>query len=450
MANRPNVRMLNASSVDILNAIRNNASTNYKDYVPVATSDVEDIKTIGAVLMEFPALKNEFLSALVNRIGMVLITSKAYSNPWAMFKKGVLEFGDTVEEIFVEMAKGQQFDPAVAENELFKREMPDVRAAFHVMNKQTFYKTTVSNQMIKQAFTGADGVTNLINKIIEGLYKGAAYDEFMIMKYMLACNILDGRLVPVDIADTAVANMKSIVTTIKATSNNLEFLGSDYNVAGVYNATDKANQYLIVNTDFDAMMDVEVLASAFNMDKTTFAGHRILTDGFGKIDMARLRELFKDNTGLRNFSADELNALNAIPAIVVDENYFMIYDNLAEFDEQKNAQGLYWNYFYHTWQTYSVSPFSNAIVFTPADTSVVSVEITPANATITVGQSVALTANVTTTGFANKAVIYTSDDDCVKVDAYGKCTAVATGSATITATSVYDGSKTDTCTITVN
>ena len=134
MAVKPKIVTLSNSSVDVLNAIRNNATTVYKNYVPVATADDESIREIGAIIMDNPQLQNEFLNALVNRIGRVIITSKMYENPWSMFKKGLLEFGETIEEIFVNIAKPYQFDEAVAENNLFKREIPDVRSAFHIMN----------------------------------------------------------------------------------------------------------------------------------------------------------------------------------------------------------------------------------------------------------------------------------------------------------------------------
>ena len=136
MATTPKVVTLTNSSVDILNAIRNNATQNYRDYVPKSTPDAESIRQIGAIIMDYPALQNEFLSALVNRVGRVLITSKMYDNPWSFFKKGLLEFGESVEEIFVNIAKPFQYDPAVAETNVFKREIPDVRAAFHIMNYQ--------------------------------------------------------------------------------------------------------------------------------------------------------------------------------------------------------------------------------------------------------------------------------------------------------------------------
>lgn len=79
MPNIPSTNRLTASSVDILNAIRNSASANYRDYIPAASADAESIRTIGAIMMNYPLLQNEFLSALVNRIGRVLITSKGSS-----------------------------------------------------------------------------------------------------------------------------------------------------------------------------------------------------------------------------------------------------------------------------------------------------------------------------------------------------------------------------------
>ena len=143
-----------------------------------ATADSDSIREIGAVIMDYPALQNEFLSALVNRIGRVILTSKSYDNPWAMFKKGMLEFGESIEEVFVNIAKPFQYDPQIAESNVFKREIPDVRSAFHIMNYQKFYKATISNDQLRQAFLTIDGITDLIAKIVDAMYTGANYDEF--------------------------------------------------------------------------------------------------------------------------------------------------------------------------------------------------------------------------------------------------------------------------------
>lgn len=451
MATKPKVVTLTNSSVDILNVIRENASQNYRDYVPKATADADAIRQIGAVIMDYPNLQNEFLSALVNRIGRVLITSKMYSNPWAMFKKGLLEFGETIEEIFVNIAKPFQFDPAVAESEVFKREIPDVRAAFHIMNYQKFYKATISNDQLRQAFLSWEGITDLIAKIVDAMYTGANYDEFLTMKYLLARHILDGHMYPVQIPTVSTENMKTIVSDIKGISNAMEFLSTEYNLTGVATHTPKADQYMLINSKFDAVMDVEVLASAFNMEKAEFLGKRVLVDSFGKLDIARLSELFKDDPTYIEPTSDELTALDKIPAVIVDKDWFMIFDNYQNFTEQYNGQGLYWNYWYHVWKTFSVSPFANNALFVPGTPSVTSVTVTPANATVTKGQSIQLNATVKTTNFAPQSVTWSSDSDNATVDASGKVTLASTASGTIniTAKSTYDQNKTGKCVITV-
>lgn len=452
MATKPKIVTLTNSSVDILNVIRNNATVNYKNYVPVATADAESIREIGAIIMDSPQLQNEFLSALVNRIGRVLVTSKMYDNPWSMFKKGTLEFGETIEEIFVNIAKPFQFDPNVAETNLFKREIPDVRSAFHIMNYQKYYKTTIQNDQLRQAFLSWQGITDLIAKIVDSMYTGANYDEFQTMKYMLAKHILNGRMYPVTIPAVTEANMKSIVSTIKGVSNNYEFMSNKYNVAGVQNFSKKNDQYLLINSNFDATMDVEVLASAFNMDKTQFAGQRVLVDSFGSLDTERLNILFADDPTYTEISESDLQALDAIPCVLVDRDWFMIFDNFYNFTEQYNGEGLYWNYWYHVWKTFSVSPFANNALFIPGVPTVESVTISPANATVKAGQTISLSAVVQTEYFAPQSVNWTSDTEGVTVNKGGVVTVganVGAGTVTITATSTYDSGKSGTSTITV-
>lgn len=453
MAVKPKIRTLTNNSVAVLNAIRNSATVNYKNYVPVATADPESIRTIGAIIMDSPSLQNEFLNALYNRIGRVIVESKQWDNPWALFKKGVLEFGETIESVFVDMAKPFQYDPAVAENTIFKREIPNVRATFYVMNYQKFYKSTIQNNDLKMAFLSWDGITDLISKIVESMYTAANYDEFQVMKYMLAKQILIGRLYPADI-DTS--DIHTAVANIKAISNKLTFQTRKYNVAGVATHTKKEKQMVLMNADFDALVDVGVLASAFNMDKAEFMGKRILVESFGDIDNARLAELFADDPTYVAITDAELSALDDIPCIVVDEDYFQIYDNLNEFTEDYNGEGLYWNYWYHVWKTFGVSPFANAIMFLGATPTITSVTVSPATAVCEPGQNVSFSATVVTTNFAPQSVNWTVDSTAaglgVTIDAGGTVYVpddVDDIAITVTATSTFDDNADDTATLTV-
>lgn len=449
----PTTTNLTRSSVDILNAIRNNGTAYYRDYVPVASNTADSLREIGNVIMNYPTLQNEFLSALVNRIGRVLITSKMYRNPWAVFKKGEMLYGETIEEIFVNIAKPFEFDPAVAEQKVFKREIPDVRSAFHILNYQKFYKATISTEQLRQAFLSWQGVTDLIGKIVETMYTSANYDEFLTMKYIIARNILNGNLKAVQVSQVTPDTIKRAVSIIKGISNSFEFMSSKYNLAGVSNYSLKDNQYLIVNSEFDATMDVEVLASAFNMDKAEFLGHRVLIDGFDQLDNERLALLFSGDPNYTPITAGELVALRSVPAVIIDRDFFVILDNLTTFTENYNGEGLYWNYFYHVWKTFSISPFSNSAVFVEGEPSITSVSVSPSTVTTTAGQTIHLTATVVAENFASKSVIWTHNGgDGVSVDIYGNVTISADyegSEITVTATSAFDSTKSDSCVITI-
>ncbi len=454
MAIKPKQVTLTANSVEILNAIRNSATPYYKQMIPQAKANTGSIRQIGNIMMNYEPLQNEFLSALYNRIGRVIITSKMYYNPWAPFKKGLMELGETVEEIFVNIAKAHTFNPETAETNFMKREIPDVRVAFHTMNYQKFYKATISNDQLRQAFLSWQGITDLIAKIVDAMYTAHNYDEFQVMKYMLARNILNGYLYPVTVAQVDKENAPDIVTEIKAISNELVYESPDYNLNGVYTFTEKNDQFIITNARFDAVMDVNVLASAFNMDKVEFMGHRVQIDGFDRIDENRMNELFADdpNAGYVPLTSEEKDALKAVPAVLVDRDYFMIFDNLYKFTEDYNGEGLYWQYWYHAWKTFSTSPFANAIIFVPGTPGVTSVTVSPATATVNKGAMLQLNAVVETEGFAPKSVVWSIDSELSTITQNGLLSVGAdetASSITVTATSTYDNNKKGTATITV-
>lgn len=455
MASRPRIATLTNSSADILNAIRNSASTNYRDYVPYATDNADIIRNIGAILMDSPNLQNEFLNALVNRIGKVIVTSKMFQNPLAMFKKGFLEYGETIEEIFVEIAEPHQYDPETAVREQYKREIPDVRSAFHVVNYQKFYKVTIHRAELRKAFLNITGVTDLITRIIDSLYSGMYYDEFLMMKYLIAINLLQGKIGVESVPELNADNAKSIMTQIKGISNSMEFMKTDYNFAGVRTFTKKSDQFLIMNAMFDSTLDVEVLASAFNMDKSEFAGHKVMVDSFGDLDVDRLNMLLKNEeiyTNLMDVTNSEVLAeLDRVKAVVVDRDWFMIYDNLNEMTEKQNAEGLYWNYWLHVWKILSASPFHNAVAYVQGTPSVTALTVQPTAITLNVGGTTTLLVSVETENFADKTVRYEVEDDTVaSVSPAGLVEALKTGETTINVYALEDETITASVTVTVN
>lgn len=458
-------------SADVINAIRNSGSINYKDYIPVATADADSIRQIGNIIMDAPNLRNAFATDLVNMIIKTIVTSKSYESPLARLKKGKLDLGETVEEIFVAIARAELYSPSTADQTVFKRRIPDIRAAFHVVNSQVKYPVTISNEQLSAAFRSQEGLYALIEAIYEQLYTADAYDEFNIAKYLIADHIVHGRIKTVSCTNpNSEANVRAAVTTIKATSNKMRFMTGDYNIAGVKTHAQHAEQTLLISADFDAAVDVNVLAAAFNMDKAEFLSKRILVDSFGEIDVIRLAEcapelctdIVYDTDGhvtsasLANITSDQLTALNSVPAVLIDDEFIQIYDRLLTMEEIRNPDGLYTNAFYHVWRIYSTSPFAPAAVFdTTGSPAVTAIDVIPATANSVKGGNVQFSADVTATGFVDQSVTWTltgANKTATTIDAAGNLHIASDETATsitVTATSNATGTVSDTATVTV-
>lgn len=390
MAKRVAISNLNASTIDILNTIRANASAEYQELVP-KVAKATDIPRVGEVLYGYPAMANQFINALVNRIAAVRVKSATFNNDYAELKKGYLEFGETVEEVFVSIAKAREFSAEKAEARELKRTLPDVRSAFHTMNWRVQYPVTIQDQDLRQAFLSMDGVQDLIAKIVDSVYKAAEYDEFLLFKYLIIKAVSHGKMHPVALPD----DTKSAAIAFRAASNGLTFMSNKYNAAGVTTNTPKADQYIFMSSFFNAQYDVEVLASAFNMDKADFIGRLKLVDDFATFDNERFSEITANSDMIEAVTDEELAVMSKVKAVLLDKEWFQVYDNTNKFTEDYIGAGMYWNYWYNVWKTISSSPFSNAVVF------VASVPFYPQT----------LSAKITSIEHGDNSIIYTLDVD---------------------------------------
>lgn len=459
MATRPIVRNLNATSVGILNWVLADQS-GYLAGAPAVEDTVQSIRQIGEFINAYQPRQNQFLSALVNRIGLVIISSKAFSNPWNWIKRGQLDYGESIEEIYVNMAKVENFQAGGSTNDiladLFGRRKPDVQTAFHQMNFQKKYPVTVSEEQLRTAFTSMDGVNNLIDYIVQSLYTAFEYDEFIVYQYMLGRLALDGKIKAVTIGDVVdKATAEEAVIELKNVSDEMEFLKTDYNMAKVFTHTPKADQYVIKSISVNNRLSVQVLAPAFNMGEVEFSGHQILLDKYDDAKLARMNELLGDDDNFRAFTSDEVVKLNKIKMFILDKDFLMQYEKLVKMTEQQVSNNLSWQYFLHHWALFSASPFKNAVVFTIEENAVTGIAVSPATASVYPGASINLTATVSGTGLFDSDVTWsvaTATSADTKITRSGVLTIGADEAAetlTVTATSVADSSVTGTATITV-
>lgn len=327
--------MAKLDSVAMVNAIRSEASAEYQERIPVATR--ENLITVGQAITEYAPTLNEFTNALVSKIGLQLFVSKMAKNRLAKFKKGTLTNASDIEEIFVAMAQGVTFDKDGAN--VLARKKPNVSSLYYKENYQQTYEVSVSDAQVKQAFTSPQAMSNLTTQIINSMYSAANHDEYLNMKNLL--NTYDENFKKVVVSPvTDEVSGKKFMKAIRKSVTDLTFMSDQYNAQQVKTYTDESDQVLLVHKDVVAEVDVEVLAKAFNLGKTDFQTQVVVVDDFGGME----------------------NTL----ALLVDKDWFMMYDTLRTVESIRNPKGLFTNYFLHIWQIQAVSKFKNAIVFKTA------------------------------------------------------------------------------------
>ena len=406
----------------ILDVIRANGSVEYQERVPEAAQST--IEAVGAPILTYQSTQNEFLNALVNRIALSIIQNKTAKNPLAVLKKGTIPLGSDIQEIFTNMAKDTGFDGSGSA--LLTKTTPDVKSLYHRVNRKGQYPVTITKQQLQTAFTSYSELEKMLGSIVTSMYSGDTYDEFILMKNLFADAITNDKVVKINVADVNdEASGKTFVKAVKKASKAFTFPSSAFNKYfdnrpdsdkgdPVTTWTPLEDQVLVIRADIMTDISVDVLAAAFNMDKTKFLAQVLEVDSFG--------------------SATECFAM------LIDKSWVQVYDNLFETSEFYNSQGLYWNYWLNHWQTYSYSLFANAIAFVNDDEAI-SLDLDTLSFTTDTAQQ--LTATTTP---ADAVVTWISSDETVATVEDGLVTPIADGACMIFA---VNDDKVANCAVTV-
>ena len=335
------------TNVSALNMIRESASENYKNLVPVATAD--NLQAVGNPILQYSSVRNEFLELLVNKIARPIERARRYKNPLALFKREGSPLTSDEEEIGVNPAEAESFN--ATSTDLLAQHIPDVKVAYHRMNRQEKYPQTVQFAVMRSGFTSWGGFDNMVDMIVESLYNGNYIDEFKYTKQIIASTAITGAMAYKVLSlpeDETTA--KAFVKSAKSVFNGFTFASTQYNnwnrlggSGNAYQSWSKPDEIcLIMRSDISAEVDVEVLARAFNLDYAKFLGKVLLVDDFGE-------------------GADD------IFAIMCDRKFPVIIDKLNIIEDFRNGSNLSTNYWLHVWQTYSTSPLKNACCFRTAE-----------------------------------------------------------------------------------
>lgn len=363
----------------ILNRIWISGSNDFQQRVPEPTQQ-NIAQVMDAILAPMNRdIYNQFCDALINRVGMTIVNNKRWDNPLAVFKKGTLSYGKTIQELAPMWIKAHAYQDAA--ETLLKVNRPDFAQVFYSVNREDKYPISINYDELRQAFTDEFGLNQLIDSALAAQMNSDNYDEYIIMKQLVAEYEHNWGFFKENLsaAPTNEATAKELVTKVRSYAGKLKFPSTTYN-AGLYPQLpvfeqDSTKLVLLVTPEVNAVLDVEVLAYAFNMNKA--------------------------DVPFRVVEVDEFPIPNAV-AMLTTEDFFVCYDYVYQTTSFYNPETLGTNYWLHHWSLLSASPLVPAILFTTAQgtsipvvtEAVTGVTVTADSDTISAGETVQLTVSL--------------------------------------------------------
>lgn len=349
-------KVRNADNVNILNAIRNDASLDYHKRIPAATKG--NVADVADAIFNFRPHKNEFIESLINRIGIVYARNSIWFNPLSELKRGALEFGDTIEEIQVGIVKANHYnhDRDYLERDIFGRADLDVATAFHTVDREDFYKITIDDNTLRRAFLDPSGLDQLTQQIMSAPTTADNWDEYLLMSALFRVADNKWPMFNVNVPDVAKMDStedqaRSLLRKIRSTAGNLRFLSTRFNGAKMPVSAKPEDLVLFATPEVKSGLDVNALAVLFNVS-------------YAEVP-SRIIEIRQEDV-----------AMDGVQAFLTTKDFFVIADSSLETTSEFNPVSRQTNFFLHHWEIISASPFAPIVKFsTQPDTARESIEI---------------------------------------------------------------------------
>lgn len=348
-----------------LNEIRETSIDNntlYAQYIEEVLPTT-DIGTWASPILEVPKLMNEFVPELVQKIVYTKLEIRLFRNPLQVLEGDELPLGGVGEEIYINPVVGRKFNVDDFAGLLAKYES-DTKVQYHKVNSDMQYPVSITRAKIKNAFTSWENLNDFIEGVTNALYNGAYIDRYNMTKDLVV-SAYDGNNVQIEVisAVSSEATAKALIEKARSIFLDMQTPTSKFNawakVGGYGNEiitwTPKEDIVMLVRNDVLAKVDVNVLASAFNMDKTTFLGNVIGVNDFDVYEYVKQA----DGTTIRRKAYDG----SAIVGMLADKRWFRIRQQDFEMDEFYNPNNRCWTYYLNDTRMYSYSLFANAVVF---------------------------------------------------------------------------------------
>ena len=342
-----------------LNKIREISSDIYQRYIPII-DDNTDISTFASPILTYPEVYNEFCSALINRIVYTAIETRTFNNPLRGLEGNVMPLGYAGQEIYVNPAKGRQYNPEDFAGILQKYEA-DVKVQYLIKNMDLQYPVTIIRTKLKEAFVSWDNLDQFITGLINSLYNGMYIDEFKFTKALVS-SAYAGNLVQVETVSSPLTSAdlaKTFTTKARELFLNFQMPSTRYNawakVGGsgrpITTWTAPEDIVILLRNDVRAYMDVEVLANSFQIDRAVLLGNIYPVDSFDVYD----------DDGTKIFDGSNVFGM------IADRNWFKIKPVDQFMEQQYISNNRAMQYYLNNIKMYEYSLFANGVIFATAE-----------------------------------------------------------------------------------
>ena len=283
------------------------------------------------------------LGSMLCKVAEQVIREVSADDKLSVFDKMPVDNGDTIEQAVVKLASPRSYDKTGAN--ALSRKTPAIAVKMFNSWTRLVFDTTVDIAQMRKVLTTGKGASELSTKVVASLSEGDKFTKYKFMKDLLAWGRQDGtgkvfvQKANVEMSGGAV-NYKEVLVQMKNIISGMQYVNADYNSAELPRRTLKDDIYLLIPYKLKNRLDVEELAGVFNLEKDRIDAHIIELD----IDES-------------DFGGKYL------PVYIVDKWAMLDYTRLYEMADQKNADGLFWNYFLHTERLYGISPLFDACYF---------------------------------------------------------------------------------------
>lgn len=324
-------------SADVLNAIRNQASDHYRDYVPIVQPGTNDVFSVGNVILDHVDIRNEFLNVLPNVIKDDQYFQYDFTNPFEKFYyRGWAEEADVIQHIFVQGPDTVPYD--IADSESFTQNYdPKVKTAYWYQRVKYQQNWSISYDELKMAFKNPP----MMNNFLETLRRKSEYQKTVytweLCQYMACClNSLSNITVT---QSNSTVNLISALFAKWYTNQNNTLYQSIVSHPVFLLPVQLFNLTYLLNYHITNIRDL------FNLSLDFIA---LQLDNFSRIININIIENYKSNIITHTY-------------LMCDRNTFNYYDTLDTTKVFNNPQTLKYNFTRNIRQIYGISPYATAI-----------------------------------------------------------------------------------------